>query len=120
MDVMDRHGLLVTRFDWQVDDAEAEAAVLLLDGLKVRPDAWTPKTAYDRRALPISWARIARLGMDMKDVLLARQIAWDGRVYDSDGFTLKHAVMAGSRHRYVRLGHRTSTAAPCHGASTNS
>ena len=25
--------------------------------------------------------------------MLARQMDWDGRVYDSDGFTLKHAVL---------------------------
>jgi len=41
----------------------------------------------------LSWARVAGTGKDTKDVLLARQMGWDDRVYDSDGYTLKHAVL---------------------------
>jgi len=93
MDVLDRHGLLVTRFTWDVLDAEVEAALTLLASLKRRADDWQPKVRYDRRALPLAWAKIARSGMDVKDVMLARQMDWDDRVYDSDGFTLKHAVL---------------------------
>jgi len=94
MEVFDRHGLLVTRFSPEVCPDEAEAALGLLMSLKVRRDDWKPVVSYQRPALPLKWARIAGTSMDVKDVMLARQMNWEGRVYDSDGFTLKHAVLA--------------------------
>jgi hypothetical protein len=92
--VFDRDGELVWRLAWEVSSAEASAALGLLAGLRVRADSWQPPVAYDRAALPLSWARAGRSGMDVKDVLLARQMEPDGRVYDADGFTLRHAVLA--------------------------
>gem|GEM_PF-2737874 len=62
--------------------------------LKVRRDDWEPVTSYQRSALLLKWARIAGTSMDVKDVMLARQMDWEGRVYDFDGFTLKHAVLS--------------------------
>jgi hypothetical protein len=51
----------------------------------------------------LSWAPIAPIGKYVKDVLLARQMDWDGRVYDSDGFTIKHAVLPESPHTGRRI-----------------
>jgi hypothetical protein len=93
MDVLDRYRLLVMRYTPGVGRAEAEAVLAMLEALKVRPDDWRPEAVYDRAGLSLSWAPIAPIGKDVKDVLLARQMEWDGRVYDSDGFTLKHAVL---------------------------
>ena len=89
MNIIDRHGNLVTRFVAEVTPAEATVALKMLAGLPVRSDGWRPKTSYDRKALPIGWARIARLGMDVKDVSLARAMEPASRVFDCDGFTLK-------------------------------
>ena len=90
MGVLDRRGLLVSRFTSEVDVAEASEALKMLAGLKTRADGWQPKTLYVREALPLSWARIARLGMDVKDVTLARGMDPASRVFDSDGFTLRY------------------------------
>jgi len=93
MDVLDRHGKLVTRYTEEVTGDEAAAAVAMLAGLRVRADDWRPTATYDRTALPLAWAKIARLGMDMKDVLLARAMAPATTVFDCDGYTLRHGEL---------------------------
>ncbi|MDR2931064.1 MAG: HNH endonuclease family protein [Propionibacteriaceae bacterium] len=93
MDVLDRNGRLVTRFVVDVDPAEAKAALGMLSALKLRVDKWQPKTRYNRAELALKWSSIARLGQDIKDIELARNMNLESRVFDSDGYTLRQGKM---------------------------
>ena len=93
MDVMDRHGSLITRYVCEATSAEAKTALDLLAALPVRSDDWQPVEEYDRTALPLSWVTVARLGADMKDLMLARAVDLSSAVFDSDGFTLRYGEM---------------------------
>jgi len=93
MDTLDRNSKLITRFTAEVDPAEAEVALSMLASLKVRADDWKPSSAYDRKKLPLRWARIARLGMDVKDMTQDLDVDPEGKIYDSDGYTLRYAML---------------------------
>jgi hypothetical protein len=57
VDVFDRHGLLVTRFIWEAQPAEADAAAEMLAGLKVIRDGFRPKD-MSRTAL-VQWHTVS-------------------------------------------------------------
>jgi hypothetical protein len=93
MDVLDRHGLLVTRYVGEEIAAEVALVREMVAALGVRRDDRQPKAKYDRSALPLAWSRVSRLGQDHKDTLLSDAMEPASRVFDSDGFTLRYGEM---------------------------
>lgn len=94
MEAIDRHQKLITRYTPDVAMTEVTAALKMLDALKIReskPDPNAP--AYDRKALSLKWDRIATLGADVKDFMLARAMNPASLRFDADGFTVKHGQM---------------------------
>ncbi|MDR0626260.1 MAG: hypothetical protein LBG11_03215, partial [Bifidobacteriaceae bacterium] len=62
---------LVT-FTPKVAKAECEAALSLLDGLRVRADGAKAPRPYKREDVTAGWARFPQVGLDMKDYIFAR------------------------------------------------
>jgi hypothetical protein len=95
VDIIDRKGRLVTRYTADAFDAEAAAAMDLLLSLEHCEDGRKPPKGekYDRAALKLSWTKLKRLGMDVKDAKLGRAMDAESVVFDSDGYTVRSGWM---------------------------
>jgi hypothetical protein len=88
MESSDWLAAMTTTFSPRSDKAERTEGLDRLEGLKSYPDGWRPSVPYQRQ-LVVSMPKFAQVGLDMKDYVLARDLV--EKVYDADGFTLRHA-----------------------------